>query len=63
MNINTELVEKIKKAKEELQTQTPQHNGFISLNEWFKHLKQAPRVADQKEAEDYKQKLTLKGII
>ena len=63
MNIDTDLVERINKAKAELEITTPEDKPNISLSDWFAYLKNEPRVADKKEAEDYKQKLEKKGLI
>lgn len=63
MNINQELLEKIRKAKDEQQIPTPKDKPEMSLREWFAYITTTPRTADDKEAKEWNEYLKQKGII
>jgi hypothetical protein len=63
MEINNDLVSKIRKAKELLQNTTPIDKPGISLIDWMSYIKNTPRTADDKALQEYRDKLRQKGII
>lgn len=63
MDINNELLEKVRNAKEHQQLPIVKDNDNISLEAWFEYIKKAPRTADSKELEEYQEKLKRKGLI
>jgi len=59
MNINEILKDNVLRVKEN-QTQKPLPEGFT---EWMMYIRSVKRVADEKAAADFKEKLLKKGII
>ena len=63
MSLNQELADKVILAKEELNLPIVTNRTDISLEDWFKHIRTTPRVADEKYLKAFNERLRLQGII